>query len=173
MTAATNPLHAVAISTAVDADGPRAGVLILGPSGVGKSALALAMIEACPYQRTALIADDAVMIEVNAGSLWARAPEAVRGLIEVRGFGPAPVRSAPATSLALAIDLSLASERLPAPQQFHPLAGGPPLPLYPFVWKGAESTATVRLRQMIRSILSGQMQQRTHDSRPFCAVEDG
>lgn len=168
MTAASDSalIHAVAIAVAVDADGPLAGALILGPSGAGKSSLALSIIEACPFQRTALVADDAVLIEADNAFLRARSPDRIKGLIEIRGYGPAPVRTAPAIHLIAAIDLGGAAERAPAPKEFRPLGNALGLPLYPFFWRGGEATAAHRLRRMIVSILDGQMPQRTQDSAP-------
>ena len=149
----SDPLHAVAIALGVDADGPLAGVLILGPSGSGKSSLALAAIESCPWRRTSLVADDAVLIDA-AGV--ARAPEKIAGLIEVRGFGPAPVRSVAAAPLFVAVDLGGVSSRLPDLGEFQPQGAHTILPLCPFQWNGAEATAVARLRLLIRAILSGQ-----------------
>lgn len=67
------------------------GLLIRGPSGSGKSRLALALIELCHGRGrfAALIADDRVWISVHGGRLVATAPEAIAGLIEIRGYGPA------------------------------------------------------------------------------------
>src|SRR4029077_15340497 len=69
--------------------GPRA-VLIRGPSGSGKSRLALELIEmartgSLPFAR--LVADDRVHLEAAHGRLLARPAEALAGLIEVRGGG--------------------------------------------------------------------------------------
>ena len=103
------PLHAVAIALAVDFDGPLFGVLLLGPAGAGKSSLAISAINSCPFSRTALVADDAVIVENGL----ACAPHRLEGAIEVRGFGPARIRSKSAILLRLALDLSHNTPRLP------------------------------------------------------------
>lgn len=145
-------IHATALALAVDPDGPLAGALLLGASGAGKSRLALAAIETCPWRRTALIADDAVSAWGEEGAVHARAPARIAGLIEVRGFGPAPVRSVDRARLVAAFDLSAASVRLPEPAE-HKLGEGLALPLFPFV-PGEDGSA--RLRVAVRSILGGQ-----------------
>lgn len=167
------PAHATAAAVAVDADGPLAGALIVGPSGSGKSALALMLIEACPFQRTALVADDAVIIETTGGGLVARAPDRIRGLIEIRGFGPSTVKAVSECRLVLAVDLGVESERMPAPRRFGESADETAIPLYPFLWKGAEATAPYRLRRMIAAILGGQRPRRAQDRGPAWSVEGG
>ena len=66
-----------------------AGVLIRGPSGSGKSALAREMILAA--ERSArfvrLVADDRVRIANRNGRLLASTPPAIAGKLEARGFG--------------------------------------------------------------------------------------
>jgi serine kinase of HPr protein (carbohydrate metabolism regulator) len=59
------------------------GALIQGPSGVGKSDLALRALDA----GFALAADDRTLLFVSGGALFGRAPGPLRGLIEVRGVG--------------------------------------------------------------------------------------
>jgi HPr kinase/phosphorylase len=71
-------IHASAV-----AFGPAGAVLIEGPSGSGKSALALALIGA----GADLVADDRTVIFAQGGVLYARAPAAIAGLVEVRGLG--------------------------------------------------------------------------------------
>lgn len=166
-----NLLHGVAVAVAVDEDGPLAGVLIFGPSGAGKSSLALCLIEACPFRRTALVADDAVRIDMSDGRVFARPPERLAGLIEIRGFGPTLIRRVPMAALVLAVDLDAEASRLPAPTDFEPVGAGPALPRCPFLWAGAEASAPHRLRRMIVSILGGQMQQCTQDSVPDSQIE--
>ncbi|MEE2691354.1 MAG: hypothetical protein VX640_07440 [Pseudomonadota bacterium] len=145
-------IHATALALAVDADGPLAGVLLLGASGAGKSMLALAAIEACPWRRTALIADDAAEVRAEGGRAVASAPAPIRGLIEVRGFGPAPVRSVAAAPVIAAFDLDAPAARLPDPGRY-PVGERLSLPLYPFA---PGEAGPARLRVAVRSILGGQ-----------------
>jgi len=88
-----------------------AGVLIRGPSGAGKSDLALRLID----QGAALVADDQVGLERRGDELWARAPAALRGRLEVRGLGIVALPALEAARLVLAVDLSASEtiERLP------------------------------------------------------------
>ncbi len=165
-------LHAVAVAVAVDQDGPLAGVLVFGPSGAGKSSLALCLIETCPFRRTALVADDMVRIDARDGRQYVRPPERLAGLIEIRGFGPTPIRHVPMATLALVVDLSDKASRLPVATAFEPTPGGSALPRFPFLWQGAEASAPHRLRRMLVSILGGQMPQRTQDSRPEKLAEE-
>ncbi|MCV2864016.1 HPr kinase/phosphorylase [Albidovulum sediminicola] len=85
-------------------------MLILGPSGSGKSALALQLMAlGCT-----LVADDGVRVEARGGQALASAPEAIRGMIEARGVGLLAAETAPAAAVVLAVDLSQEeTERLP------------------------------------------------------------
>jgi serine kinase of HPr protein (carbohydrate metabolism regulator) len=64
-------------------DGLWRGALIEGPSGVGKSDLALRCLEA----GFRLVADDRTLVWASGGALYGRAPDALAGLIEARGHG--------------------------------------------------------------------------------------
>jgi HPr kinase/phosphorylase len=59
------------------------GVLLLGPSGIGKSECALDLI----VRGHPLIADDRVLMECRDGKLVGRAPEVIRHFLEIRGIG--------------------------------------------------------------------------------------
>ena len=71
-------------------DGLWAGVLIEGASGDGKSDLALRALDA----GWRLVADDRVLLWRSGEALFGRAPDALAGLLEMRGLGvvPAPFR---------------------------------------------------------------------------------
>jgi HPr kinase/phosphorylase len=61
-----------------------AGVLLLGPSGIGKSECALELVR----RGHRLVADDVVVLERNAhGEVVGRAPESIRHHLEIRGLG--------------------------------------------------------------------------------------
>jgi len=74
-------LHAGLIALRVG--GRWKGALIQGPSGIGKSDLALRALE----EGFRLVADDRVVVFLSGGTLFGRAPDALRGLVEIRGLG--------------------------------------------------------------------------------------
>ncbi len=85
------------------------GLLILGESGSGKSALAARMIADWPFGAVRLVADDRVILSLRAGRLVARPHPAIAGRMELRGFG---IVSPPAAGEAVvSCLLSLVSER--------------------------------------------------------------
>jgi len=100
----TVTLHA----TCVAVDGR--GVLITGPSGSGKSSLALALMA----HGARLVADDRVTLSRREGALWATCPEAIRGMIEARGIGLLHAAALEGAEVVVAVDLGeTEGERLP------------------------------------------------------------
>ena len=69
------------------------GVLIEGPSGSGKSDLALRAMA----RGWSLVADDRCLVWVSGGRLYGRAVDSLKGLIETRGLD---VSAAPARDFA-------------------------------------------------------------------------
>jgi serine kinase of HPr protein (carbohydrate metabolism regulator) len=69
------------------------GLLVTGPSGFGKTTLALALVgHFCTHGRFArLVSDDQILVEARGGRLLARAPATIAGLVEVPGIGPRPI----------------------------------------------------------------------------------
>jgi serine kinase of HPr protein (carbohydrate metabolism regulator) len=65
-----------------------------------------------------LVADDQVVVDARGGRLLARAPSALRGLIEIRGIGICAVEAAAEAPVSLVVDLvpDRAVERLPEPE---------------------------------------------------------
>ena len=94
-------------ATAVALDGR--AVLLVGPSGSGKSDLALRLID----RGWRLVADDRVVLVARDGLLWASAPPALAGLIEVREVGIVAEPACAAAMVVLVVDLLAAPDRLP------------------------------------------------------------
>ena len=92
--------------------------LIRGPAGAGKSQLVLALIEAARMGLLAfarLVADDRAHVAAVNGRLIVRPPEALAGLIEVRGLGIRRLPFEPLAVVGLVVDLAAEdAERLPA-----------------------------------------------------------
>ncbi len=84
-----------------------AGVLLLGPPGSGKSDLVLRLID----RGFMLVADDRVDIMNGHAS----PPDALAGLLEVRGLGILRLPYLARAELALAVTLGGAVPRLPEP----------------------------------------------------------
>lgn len=124
------------------------GVLLRGPSGSGKSDLALRLID--QYADTRLVSDDRVDVAHRDGALYATAPAAIAARMEVRGVGVVPVDYAGAARLDLLVDLSEAAaiERFPEPA-FEEILGVrlPRLLLAPFL-----ASAPAKLRQAVRML---------------------
>ncbi|MFZ4808420.1 MAG: HPr kinase/phosphorylase [Hyphomicrobiaceae bacterium] len=106
-------VHATAIASA------GAAALLRGPSGSGKSDLALrclflTLTDGAPFQ---LVADDRVSVEESNGDVLARAPAVLRGLLEVRGLGIQRFAQVEPVRVALIVDLVELRrvERLPEP----------------------------------------------------------
>ncbi|WP_136645570.1 HPr kinase/phosphorylase [Tabrizicola sp. YIM 78059] len=97
-------LHASCISV----DGR--GLLILGPSGSGKSSLALRLIAL----GARLVADDRTEVVAIDNRLIARCPPAIRGLVEARGVGLLRAEASGEVPVVLVADLGRTEEqRLP------------------------------------------------------------
>lgn len=117
-----------------------AGVVLLGPSGCGKSDLALRLIDG----GARLVADDRLTIERCGDRLIARAPQAIAGLIEVRGLGIMRVEHCPSSVLALVVALGATPPaRLPERTTYQVL--GVALPYLELDPRAASACAKIRL----------------------------
>lgn len=101
-------LHATTVALA------GVGVAIEGPSGSGKSDLALRLIDG----GARLVADDQTRVERQGGQLVASPPPAIAGLLEVRGLGIVELPYEPAAVLRLLAVATPAGEieRMPEPE---------------------------------------------------------
>jgi serine kinase of HPr protein (carbohydrate metabolism regulator) len=91
------------------------GVLILGPSGSGKSALALALMARASTTGafSALIGDDRIFVNEAYGRLIARGAANMAGVIERRTAGLITVRHEPEAVVRLAVELCERGRRWP------------------------------------------------------------
>jgi len=110
-------------------------VLIRGPSGSGKSRLALELIEAGRsglLRFARLVGDDRVHLKTAGGRLLASPPDAIAGLIEVRGVGLMPMAYEACAVVGLVVDLAAAdAERLPNSDRRRTVIAGVALPRLP------------------------------------------
>lgn len=84
-------------------------VLIAGPSGSGKSDLALRLID----RGATLVSDDYTEVTSEGGRLLASPPERIAGKIEVRGVGILEREWVSGVPVCLLVDIAGRPERLP------------------------------------------------------------
>lgn len=88
------------------------GVLLRGPSGIGKSDLAARTIVEANAQ---LVSDDITCLNAIDGHLMARAPATIANRIELRGVGILNLQARESVVVALVADLTRDPQRLPEP----------------------------------------------------------
>ncbi len=98
-------------------------VLVIGPSGSGKSALCLQLLAL----GATLVADDRTVLQSGESGVLARSPETIDGLIEARGIGLLAAASCVAR-VALVVDLEqVETDRLPPHRTYNLLGQKAPL----------------------------------------------
>lgn len=131
-------------ATAVAIDGN--GVLIIGPSGSGKSDLALRLID----RGAKLVSDDAVAVSIEQDMLVLFAAPNIETLLEIRGIGIQTVPFIGSAPLRLVAELIETIERMP-PQHMVSAIGDfniPSVKLAPF-----ETSAAIKLEYALRSVV--------------------
>ena len=91
------------------------GILIRGPSGSGKSSLALAIVERVGTAGgfVSLVADDRVILRRRHGRLVARPHPAIAGLVEIRGLGLVRHPNERAAVIGMVVEREGAGDRYP------------------------------------------------------------
>ena len=84
-------------------------VLISGPSGSGKSDLALRLLD----RGFSLVSDDRTMVKRDGDRLIASAPPNIAGKLEIRGIGIVDMDTVSEVPVALLVELTSDIQRLP------------------------------------------------------------
>jgi serine kinase of HPr protein (carbohydrate metabolism regulator) len=84
-------------------------VLICGPSGSGKSDLALRLLD----RGFTLVSDDQTIVRKDGDKLLASAPPTIHGKLEIRGVGIVEMETVADVPLALCVELTSDIQRLP------------------------------------------------------------
>jgi serine kinase of HPr protein (carbohydrate metabolism regulator) len=94
-------------------------VLISGPSGSGKSDLALRLLD----RGFVLVSDDQTIVKKDGARLLATAPPTIAGKLEVRGVGIVDMERAIDAPVALIVELTSDIQRLPDDSRERPILG--------------------------------------------------
>ena len=94
-------------------------VMITGPSGSGKSDLALRLLD----RGFKLVSDDRTIVRRADGRLIASPPAAIAGKLEVRGIGIIELETAGDVPVALMVELTGDIDRMPEEDRQRPLLG--------------------------------------------------
>ncbi len=84
-------------------------VLICGPSGSGKSDLALRLLD----RGFTLVSDDQTIVRKDGGRLIASAPPTIHGKLEIRGIGIVEMETVDDVPVALCVELASDIQRIP------------------------------------------------------------
>ena len=84
-------------------------VMISGPSGSGKSDLALRLLD----RGFTLVSDDQTLLRRDSGRLLASAPPTIQGKLEIRGVGIVEMETVSDVPVALFVELTSDIQRLP------------------------------------------------------------
>jgi len=94
-------------------------VLITGPSGSGKSDLALRLLD----RGFTLVSDDQTIVRRDGDRLIASAPPTIAGKLEIRGIGIVDMATLSDIPVALLVELTSDIERLPDDSRERPILG--------------------------------------------------
>jgi serine kinase of HPr protein (carbohydrate metabolism regulator) len=94
-------------------------VLITGPSGSGKSDLALRLLD----RGFILVSDDQTIVRREGNKLIASAPPNIAGKLEIRGVGIVEMDTVKDVPVALVVQLTSEIERLPDERRERPVLG--------------------------------------------------
>jgi serine kinase of HPr protein (carbohydrate metabolism regulator) len=94
-------------------------VMISGPSGSGKSDLALRLLD----RGFTLVSDDQTIVRREGNRLVASAPATIKGKLEIRGVGIVQMETVSDVPVALYVELTSEIVRLPDDRRERPVLG--------------------------------------------------
>ena len=94
-------------------------MLITGPSGSGKSDLALRLLD----RAFTLVSDDQTILKRDGDRLLATAPPTIAGKLEVRGIGIIEMEWSSDVPVALIVELTSDIQRIPDDSRERPILG--------------------------------------------------
>lgn len=122
-------------------------IVLSGPSGSGKSDLALRLID----RGAMLVSDDHSVLTPVAGTLRAAPPATIAGLIELRGLGIVALPYVADVAVALVVRLGAAVERMPD-DDVTTLAG---IELPVVALTAFEASAAIKVEFALRRVMEG------------------
>ena len=123
-------------------------VLISGPSGSGKSDLALRLLD----RGFTLVSDDQTIVKKDGARLLASAPPTIAGKLEIRGIGIIEMERIDNVPVGLIVELTSDIQRLPDDSRERPILGvNLPLISVNAMTASAPSKVALALERMGRS----------------------
>ncbi len=126
----------------------KAGVLITGHSGSGKSDLALRLID----RGATLVSDDIAVVRKKNDRLVLYAAPNIGGKLEVRNVGIMPFKHKEAVRLELVVDLASAAERLPLKQKMQRIMG---VQIPAIALNAKEASAPIKVKLALENLALG------------------
>jgi len=100
----------------------KTGILIIGQPGSGKTSLMMGLLQRAKIEKlnASLVADDQVYLSTPDQKVFAKVPETIAGMVEIRGYGITDHAFKSETQIELVVELIEDDkiERMPHPKSY-------------------------------------------------------